>query len=130
MSPTARHQCNVSSELCRPGTKPRGGVPAACERHAALFHMLCFFYQQPRSVIMLRLPTHKLHYHAIITLLENYDLALTSVRGYLFVFSCAFILLSQESDQCAIRARLGVAGYLSTTPRWGNPTNCFSQPHN
>ena len=29
--------------------------------HAALFHMLCFFYQDPRSVIMLRLATHKLH---------------------------------------------------------------------
>ena len=37
----------------------------------------------------------------------------------IFVFSCVFILLSRESDQRAIRARSGVAGHLSTTPRWG-----------
>ena len=29
------------------------------------------------------------------------------------------ILLSRESNQCAVRARLGVASHLSTTPRWG-----------
>ena len=34
-----------------------------------------------------------------------------------FVFCCIFILLLRESDQCAIRARLGVASDLSTTPR-------------
>ena len=33
----------------------------------------------------------------------------------------AFITLSRESNQCAIRARLGVASHLSTTPRLGNP---------
>ena len=41
-----------------------------------------------------------------------------------------FILLSRESDQCAIRARLGVAGHLSITPRWGNLAKCLSQRHN
>ena len=46
------------------------------------------------------------------------------------LFSCIFILLSRESDQCAIRARLGVAGHLSTTPRWGNPAKCLSRRHN
>ena len=30
----------------------------------------------------------------------------------------------------AVRARLGVAGYLSTTLRWGNPVKCLSQRHN
>ena len=50
--------------------------------------------------------------------------------AFLFLFSCIFILLSRESDQCAIRARLGVAGHLSTTPRWGNPAKCLSQRHN
>ena len=30
----------------------------------------------------------------------------------------------------AIRARLGVARHLSTTPRWGNPAKCLSQRHN
>ena len=37
-----------------------------------------------------------------------------------FVFCGVFILLSQESNQCAIpeQAHLGVAGHLSTTPRW------------
>ena len=44
--------------------------------------------------------------------------------------SCIFILLSRESDQCAVRARFGVAGHLSTTPRWGNPVKCLSQRHN
>ena len=38
-----------------------------------------------------------------------------------FMFSCIFILLSRESDQCAIRAHLEVAIHLSTTSRWGNP---------
>ena len=35
----------------------------------------------------------------------------------IFVFSCIFILLSRESDQCALRARLRVARHLPTTPR-------------
>ena len=30
----------------------------------------------------------------------------------------------------AVRARLGVAGHLSTTLRWGNPVKCLSQRHN
>ena len=47
-----------------------------------------------------------------------------------FVFSCIFILLSRARDQCAVRARLGVAGHLSTTPRWGNSAKCCSQRHN
>ena len=37
------------------------------------------------------------------------------VSFFVFVFSCMFILLSRENGQCAIRARLGVAGHLSTT---------------
>ena len=49
---------------------------------------------------------------------------------FFIFFSCIFILLSRESDQCAIRARLGVASHLSTTPRWGNPAKCPSQRHN
>ena len=55
------------------------------------------------------------------------------IRDYLNEYklvSCIFILLSRESDQCAIRARLGVASHLSTTPRWGNPAKCLSQRHN
>ena len=36
---------------------------------------------------------------------------------FFLVFSFIFILLSQESDQCAVRARLGAASHLSTTPR-------------
>ena len=47
-----------------------------------------------------------------------------------FMFSCIFILLSRESDQCAIRAHLGVASHLSTTPRWGNPAKCLSKRYN
>ena len=46
------------------------------------------------------------------------------------VFKCIFTLLSRESDQSAIRARLGVAGHLSTTPRWGDPAKCLFQWHN
>ena len=45
---------------------------------------------------------------------------------------CICILLhiyppKRESDQCAIRARLGVTSHLSTTPRWRNSAKCFSQ---
>ena len=49
---------------------------------------------------------------------------------YSQLVSCIFILLSRESDQCATKARLGVAGHLLTTPRWGNPAKCLSQRHN
>ena len=52
------------------------------------------------------------------------------VVSFFFVFSYIFILLSRESDQCAIRARLGVAGHPSTTPRWWNPAKCLSQRRN
>ena len=66
--------------------------------HAALFHMLCFFYQDPRSVIMLRLATHKLH----SLCKENYNEALTSGGGRLsvkyVVAYLLFILRSRESD--------------------------------
>ena len=51
-------------------------------------------------------------------------------KTIVFAFSCIFILLSGASDQCAIQARLGVAGHLSTTPRWENPAKCVSQRHN
>ena len=47
-----------------------------------------------------------------------------------YLFSCIFILLSRESDQSAVRADLGVASHLSTTPRWGNPPKCPSRRHN
>ena len=50
--------------------------------------------------------------------------------AFSLVVGCVFILLSRESDQSAIRARLGVASHLSTTPRWGNPAKCLSQRHN
>ena len=53
----------------------------------------------------------------------------TNFTIFFYLFSCIFILLSPESDQCAIRARLGDAGYLSTTPRWGNPAKWLSQRH-
>ena len=53
-----------------------------------------------------------------------------NLKFFYFLFSCIFILLSRESDQCAIRARLGVAGHLFTTPRWGSPAKCLSQRHN
>ena len=40
----------------------------------------------------------------------------TAIFVSFFVFSRLFILLSRESDQCAVRACLG-ASHLSTTPR-------------
>ena len=39
-----------------------------------------------------------------------------------------YILLSRESDQCAIRAHLGDAGHLSVTTRRELPATCL--PHN
>ena len=53
--------------------------------------------------------------------------------AFLKKFSCIFILLLRESDQCdqcVIRACLDVASHLSTTPRWGNPAKCLYQRHN
>ena len=46
---------------------------------------------------------------------------------YFFVF-CIFIL-SPESSHSAVRARLGVAIHLSSTPRLDNPTECLCQRH-
>ena len=56
--------------------------------------------------------------------------SMTPPAGAGLLVSCIFILLSRESDQCAIRACLGVASYLYITPRWGNPAKCLSQRHN
>ena len=60
--------------------------------------------------------------------------AIKTVLGHIsynFIsFRCLFILLSRESDQSSIGARLGVASHLFTTPRWGNPAaKCLSQWH-
>ena len=43
-----------------------------------------------------------------------------------FYFIIGIFILSRESDQCAIRARLGVAGHLSTPPKWWNSAKCLS----
>ena len=67
----------------------------AREPHAALCPVSCGSFSHavfllsaaPRSVIMLRLATHEVHYRVIISLLENYDEALTSGVGHLFVLS-------------------------------------------
>ena len=48
-----------------------------------------------------------------------------AVTQLIIDFGCIFIFLSQESNQCAIRARLGVARHMSTTPRWGIPLSAF-----
>ena len=65
---------------------------------------------------------------------ESVRFATELTAGYLFIYFYLIAYLSsyisRESDQCAIRARLGVAGHLSTTPRWGNPAKCLSQRHN
>ena len=53
-----------------------------------------------------------------------------NITTFFYLCSCIFILLSRESDQSTIRARLGVTSHLSTTPRWGNSAKCLSQRHN
>ena len=95
--------------------------------HASLLHMICFFYQQPSSVIMLCLAraTHKLHYHIIITLLNNYDEALTSAGDHPFLFTACLSFHRVKAIKALQRACLGVAGHLSTTPRWGIPLRAF-----
>ena len=40
-------------------------------------------------------------------------------------FFCCIFNLSRESDQWAMGARLGVAGHLYTTPKWGIPLSAF-----
>ena len=69
---------------------------------------------------------------AVRTIVNNWTSSglLVSRAKDVFFFSSIFILLSRESDQCAIRARLGVASQLSTTPRRGNPAKCLSQRRN
>ena len=67
-------------------------------------------------------------------LYESFSLgfSITSCQHFFFfiIFSCIFILLSRESDQSTIQARLGVASYLSTTPRCKNLAKCLSQRYN
>ena len=70
--------------------------------------------------------------YAFVIIIERRKLK-TSYRYsiiYLFYFCGIFILLSRENDQCAIRARSGVASHLFTTPTWGNPAKCLSHRHN
>ena len=70
--------------------------------------------------------------YAFVIIIERRKLK-TSYRYsiiYLFYFCGIFILLSRESNQCAIRARSGVASHLFTTPTWGNPAKCLSHRHN
>ena len=53
------------------------------------------------------------------------DVGYARIYTYLF-FSRIFILLSREKAIKALkRGRLGVAGHVSTTPRWGNPAKCL-----
>ena len=63
---------------------PTCGSRAAC---GSFSHAVFLLSAAPRSVIMLRLATHEVHYRVIISLLENYDEALTSGGGHLFVLS-------------------------------------------
>ena len=60
----------------------------------------------------------------------SWCLVFTFCPTVVFVVSCIFILLSRESGHSAIRARLGVASHLFTTPKWGNFAKCLSQRHN
>ena len=39
MSPTARHRCDVSSELCFPGAKPRRWAPPLLTRCGVILRM-------------------------------------------------------------------------------------------
>ena len=39
VSPTARHRCDVSSELCSPGAKPRRWVPSLVTRFGVILRM-------------------------------------------------------------------------------------------
>ena len=87
---------------------------------ASRSHRYNVVYARADTPLILAITIQKMHFgyhvHDLRTLLLCF-----------YLFSCIFILLSRESDQCAIRARLGVAGHLSTTPRWGNPAKCLFQ---
>ena len=71
--------------------------------HAAFFPLRFFFYQQPGSVVMLCLATHKLHYHVTVTLLENHDEALSSGGRHLLVLHLITAYLSSYREK-AIKA--------------------------
>ena len=38
--------------------------------------------------------------------------------------------ITRKRSKRYISSLIGVARYLSTTPRWGNPSKCLSQRHN
>ena len=120
-------------------TYTRGGQPAAREPHAALCLVSCGSFSHALFLlsaasfsnhVVFAMATHKLHYHTIITLLDNYDDALTSGGDHLFVFTACLSSYREKAIKALKRARLGVAGHLLTTPRWGNPTKCFSHRRN
>ena len=71
-------------------------------------------------------PHYTYHFYAqVYATLCSHFMATYQLKLFIFVL----YLLSQKSDHCAIRARLGVAGHLSTTPRRDNPAKCLSQRH-
>ena len=66
----------------------------------------------------------------IAQLCNESQILLSKCLYFSYLYFVAYILLSRESNQCVIRAHLGVVGRLSTTPRWGNPARCLSQQRN
>ena len=52
-----------------------------------------------------------------------------SLPNYLFIYYWHIYPPITRKRRSAVRARLGVAGHLSTTLRWGNPVKCLSQRH-
>ena len=87
-----------------------------CECSKCLGHILALNISETTKDIKTSIKFNVINY--ILLKWHNFDL---------IVVSGIFILLSRESDQCAIQARLGVASHLSTTPRWGNSIKCLSQ---
>ena len=66
-------------------------------------------------------------YYIFSTNLHQQKLSRKRLPLHFLKLSCIFILLSRDSDhdQRAIRARLGVASHLSSTPRWGIPLSAL-----
>ena len=71
-------------------------------------------YSLPGRILIFNKKLLKIRTDLDLTQRDN----LTNPWMYFFVFLCIFILLSRKSDQSAKRARIGVASYLSTTPKW------------
>ena len=123
-----RQRCSRKSRRIQ-STRPTQKRRNSLERFFPTAHNLQGFFH---TVPLLNLKISVCDYFSLCVIpcfLSNSKNTNADFLSFFFIIGI-FILLSRESDQCAVRARLGVAGHLSTTLRGGNSVECLSQRHN